>query len=274
MQPCPLCRAVHRTTLYRRTRSGDIHRCTACGFVYADPTGGTAGPGLPHCKDSIEVYELNAAHRLALLKTATGIAGGRLLDVGCFDGSFMLAAQKHGFAVEGVEPEAEPAATARSRGLTVQQTTFEQATFDGRFDVIALMHCLEHLPDPWAALERARDLIEPGGALLIELPNFDCLSRRVLGRRWRQFIHDHPQFFEPATLRRLLERAGFETRLIRPVGKIASLRLLADRVERYYSGAMGRALRRGFDAVGWTDRAISLNLGDIMLAVATPIPRA
>jgi 2-polyprenyl-3-methyl-5-hydroxy-6-metoxy-1,4-benzoquinol methylase len=274
MRPCPLCRAVHRTTLYRATRSGDVHRCTACGFVYADPTGESAGPRLPHCKDSVEVYELNAAHRLAVLKTITGIDRGRLLDVGCFDGSFMLAAQRLGFDVEGLEPEAEPAAEARARGLSVQQSTFEDADLRGPFDVVALIHSLEHLPDPWAALERARSLLSDRGALLIETPNFACLSRRLLGRRWRQFIHDHAQFFEPDSLRRLLERTGFAPRTIRTVGKIASLRLLADRVERYYSGAAGRVLHRGFDRLGWTDRTLALNLGDIMLAVATPVPRA
>lgn len=274
MNSCPLCHAVHRTTLYRGTRSGDIHRCTACGLVYADPTGEAAGPRLPHCKDAVEVYELNAAHRLTVLREATGIAGGALLDVGCFDGSFLLAAQARGFAGQGVEPEAAPAAAAREHGLAVQETTFAEARFTERFDVVTMIHSLEHMPDPWDTLARARDLLKPGGALLVELPNFACATRWLLGGRWRQFIHDHAVFFEPDTLRRLLDRTGFEVRLIRRVGKMASLRLVADRVERYYSAPAGRALRRAFERWRWSDRTLSLNLGDIMLAVATPRARS
>ncbi len=274
MNPCPLCRAVHRTTLYRGTRSGDIHRCTACGFVYADPTGQAAGPRLPHCKDAVEVYERNAAHRLDMLREVTGIAGGTLLDVGCFDGSFLLAAQARGFTGQGVEPEAAPAAVARERGLTVQETTFAAAYFAERFDVVTMIHSLEHMPDPWDTLARAHELLQPAGALLVELPNFACATRRLLGRRWRQFIHDHAAFFEPETLRRLLERTGYEVRLIRRVGKMASLRLLADRVERYYSAPVGRTLRQAFERRRWLDRTLSLDLGDIMLAVATPRARS
>lgn len=266
---CPLCRAVARTTLYRHTRSGDVHRCTACGMVYADPRGDGQGSGMPHCKDHPEAYRQNAAQRLSVLGRVTGVRGGKLLDVGCFDGSFALAAREMGFTVQGVESEAEPAAKAQARGVPTVPGRFEDVKISGPFDVVAMMHTLEHLEDPWAALARARDLLKPGGALLLELPNFDCRARRLTGRYWRQFIWDHFHFFEPASLRRLLVEGGFSVKLLQPAAKVASLRLLADRVERYYSRGLGKAIASALAKTGLSEKTISLRPGDIMLAVAT-----
>jgi SAM-dependent methyltransferase len=270
MNACPLCRAVHRVTLLCDTRSGDVHRCTACGMVYSDPRGRPDPVARPAVTDDPEAYLANARARFAALVRCTGLTGGRLLDVGCYDGAFLLAARQCGYEAIGVEPSAEGAAAARSRGLTVIETPFEQAALPGPFDVVSFVHSLEHFADPLDALRRARAVLAPGGAVLVEVPNFDTWSRRLLGRRWRQFIADHFHFFEPATLRRALERSGFTIRHLASVPKIASLALLTDRVERYYSAAVGASLRRTLERRGWADRQLSLNLGDIVFAVAVP----
>lgn len=274
MIPCPLCRAVHRVTLLRGTRSGDIHRCVACGFVYADPCG-RPDPSLPPAvTDQPAVYRVNARHRLGIAARTTGVAGGRLLDVGCYDGGFLLAARDLGFTVHGVEPSPEGAARARARDLPVTADRFEDAVFTEPFDIVTFIHSLEHFADPWVALARARECLRPQGALLVEVPNFDAWSRRLLGRRWRQYLADHDKFFEPASLRRCLAGTGFEIRFLQSVGKVASVGLLADRLGRYYSAALGRRLGETARRKGWTDRTFALNLGDILLAVAMPRAKA
>jgi SAM-dependent methyltransferase len=267
---CPLCRAVHRVTLVRGTRSGDVHRCTACGFVYSDPRGVPDPAAPPAVTDDPAAYLDNARHRLAFLAPQANVTGGRLLDVGCYDGAFLLAAQTLGFVAEGVEPDPRGASLARGRGLRVTETPFEQAQFAEPFQAVTFIHSLEHLPDPLAALAHARGLLAPGGALLIEVPNFDAWSRRLFGRRWRQYIADHFHFFEPATLSRCLDAAGFEVRAMTTAGKIASVRLLSDRIGRYYSPALGRAVAGSAARLGLAERRLALNLGDILLAVATP----
>lgn len=274
MIACPICRAVHRVNLLRGTRSGDLHRCTACGFVYADPRG-RPDPTLPPAfTDQPAVYRANARHRLGLAAGAAGVTAGRLLDVGCYDGGFLLAARELGYAVQGVEPAPAGAARARERGLPVLESRFEDAAFAEPFAIVTFIHSLEHFADPLAALRRARELLRPGGAVVVEVPNFDAWSRRLLGRRWRQYLADHDKFFEPATLRHCLTRAGFEIRFLRPVGKVASIGLLADRLGRYYSAGLGRRLGETAGRRGWTEKTITLNLGDILLAVAIPSVKA
>jgi SAM-dependent methyltransferase len=269
---CPICRAQARVPLHANTRSGDVHRCIACGFVYSDPRGPERPTDPPAVTDDPAAYLANARHRLGLLAKATGVTGGRLLDVGCYDGAFLLAANELGFAGQGVEPSPVGAAAARARGLEVTLGAFEDATFAEPFDVVTFVHSLEHFEDPLTALEQARAMLAPGGALLVEVPNFAALSRRVLGRRWRQFITDHFHFFEPATLRRCLDQAGFTTALLEPVGKLATYRLLSDRLGRYYSAPLGRTALALAKRTHRADRLVHLNLGDILLAVATPRP--
>ncbi|MDP8224073.1 MAG: class I SAM-dependent methyltransferase [Candidatus Lernaella stagnicola] len=266
---CPLCRAVHRVRLYRRTRSGDVHRCTACGFVYSAPRGTPDAEAPSAFTDNPEAYFENARHRMEVLARHTGVTSGRLLDVGCYDGPFMLAAQRLGFAVEGVEIDERGAAAARERGLEVVVGPFEEVDLHPPYDVVTFVHSLEHFEDPLAALTRAGDLLRPGGALLVEVPDFDAWSRRLLGRRWRQFIADHFHFFEPRTLRRCLEETGFADAHLQNVGKVATIGLLADRLGRYYQRGLGRVMTAAAGRWGLQNRRVSLDLGDILLAVAT-----
>jgi SAM-dependent methyltransferase len=272
MNACPLCRAVQRVTLVRGTRSGDVHRCVSCGFVYSDPRGAPDPGAPPAVVDDPAAYLANARDRLAVVARETGVSRGRLLDVGCYDGAFLLAAQTLGFAGRGVELDPLGAARARERGLDVLEGKFETAAFDAPFDVVTFIHSLEHFADPLAALVRAREWLVPAGALLVEVPNFGAWSRPLLGRRWRQFIADHDHFFEPFTLRRCLEDAGFVVRRLAPVGKSLSVRLLADRLGRYYHPRAGRALAQWAGRHGLADRRIRLNFGDILLAVAQSPP--
>lgn len=74
-----------------------------------------------------------------------------------------------------------------------------------------MWHVVEHLLNPPAALTRARELLAPGGLLLIELPNWNSIGRIARGSRWSQLRPpEHIDFFIPHSLRFALEQAGFQ----------------------------------------------------------------
>ena len=149
---------------------------------------------------------------------------GRVLDVGCGDGSASggwLAARCAEYVGLDVSPAAVEA--ARSRGLDARviddaaALPFEDESFDGAI----CTEVLEHLFDPLGALEEIRRVLRPGACVVVTVPNVAHWRYRVdlalFGRfnpradalsatePWRD---PHLRFFTRATLARMIERAG------------------------------------------------------------------
>ena len=132
-----------------------------------------------------------------------------LLDIGCGDGSFLLAARDAGWQVMGTELNPE---RARTVGLDVKES-IDQIHGNGRFDCITMWHTLEHMRDIPSLLARATLLLAPQGRLIIAVPDAGGLQARLFGPRW--FHADVPRHlfhFDAVALRSALTAAGFTIR--------------------------------------------------------------
>jgi SAM-dependent methyltransferase len=79
-----------------------------------------------------------------------------------------------------------------------------------RYRLILLASFLEHEIEPLPVLRRCRELLRDDGQVVVKVPNFACWNRRLRGARWCGFRWpDHVNYFTPATLRSMAERAGF-----------------------------------------------------------------
>lgn len=237
--PCPVCgdpgpaRTLFPASDLATDRPGvfAVARCGACGLAHTSPR-----PTLAVLHRYYEdVYSGAGADAMAAMQTGAGMrlvqqarfglvarmAGARLmspdarlLDIGCGYGAFLAVArqrcpaQLHGCDTDagslsgGVAP---PDADLRACAVD------DAGWADASFDVVTLYHCLEHLPDPVGALRTARRLLRPGGALVVEVPNFGALWRRVFGRFWFPLlVPQHLVHFERSTLRAALRRAGWD----------------------------------------------------------------
>jgi SAM-dependent methyltransferase len=137
---------------------------------------------------------------------------GRLLDVGSATGVFLNAMRQRGWDVYGVEPAKHAAEYARKRfNLQVQEKHLEEAEFDdGFFNVITMWDVLEHVSFPDQILEKAFRLLQPGGWLIMTLPNPDSCERRWFGKYWAGWdVPRHFHIFSRNTLARYLNEAGF-----------------------------------------------------------------
>jgi len=145
--------------------------------------------------------------RLRIVRCVAGSGRGkRLLDVGCGDGTFLLAARDAGWQVAGTELNPQP---ARSQGLDVRENLDELQGIEP-FDCITSWHSLEHLRDPRSALVAARKLLRPGGVLVVAVPNNDGFQARIFGRYWLHLdVPRHLFHFSRESLRRLCESSGF-----------------------------------------------------------------
>lgn len=164
---------------------------------------------------------MQRAEMLALLPAEVN----SLLDVGGGEGGFVetfLAARKG--VADLLEPS-EAALVAAARGLTVLRLRLGQGELPRRYGAVSMLDVLEHLEDPLAGLLAARQALEEGGYLLLSVPNIGhwrIVSELLAGRFDYAPVGilciTHLRFFTAASLRALLDEAGFRVELWRNVG--------------------------------------------------------
>lgn len=129
---------------------------------------------------------------------------GLLADVGCGNGGFLraFAERRPGWRLRGLEWGGRHCDAVLGIPGVEAFDPEGLAGLSGRHDAIALVHVLEHLPGPRTALAQLRECLEPGGVLLILVPDhtrnpFDLV------------IADHCTHFSAKSLERELRLAGF-----------------------------------------------------------------
>ncbi len=140
----------------------------------------------------------------------------RLLDVGSGYGDFLHTARQAGWQVHGFEFSEPVAEISRKKyGISVAVgEIFDLPAARNSFDVITIWHVLEHLRNPLAVLKRCRELLVPGGILVIEVPNLHFLARKSY--RFPLSMTLHLYHFSARTLPPLVERASFKVLECRP----------------------------------------------------------
>ena len=144
-------------------------------------------------------------------------ARARLLEIGVRDGSFGAAAARD-YEYVGIDPVGPAARAARARGLEVYCATLAGFVNTGPpFDAVAMFHVFENMADPHDALARLKDLLKPGGMLL--LTTFDTEGLMYLLTERKRMAHNfrtHRILYSRSALIELLEHSGFEIDSIGP----------------------------------------------------------
>lgn len=182
--------------------------------------------------DTVEEEQAQVAtslRDLAEVGRLTGETRGRLLDIGCWTGSLLVAAGELGWDAEGVDPSSWAVERATQRGVRACEASIDGIEQRGPYQVVTCCDVLEHLVDPGAALERIHALLEPGGVLFATVPDGGSLVARMLGRRWWSVLPMHVQYFTKTSLESLLRRRGFEVLVTHSHPKIFSRRYYAHR---------------------------------------------
>jgi 2-polyprenyl-3-methyl-5-hydroxy-6-metoxy-1,4-benzoquinol methylase len=207
-----------------------VVQCEQCGLIYQNPRP-TLDEMAAHYPPEYDPYvDVTASHetqswlyRQAIdygmtkrgrFVTRHHQAGGRLLDVGCAAGLFLRSMRKFdGWQVEGVEISEYAARIAHEQyGLKVHVGTLEAANFpDQSFAAVTIWDVLEHLHDPAETLAEIYRILEPGGVVVIRVPNMASWFARVFGRYWAGLdAPRHLYFYSPKTLAEALQQAGFQ----------------------------------------------------------------
>lgn len=269
---CPLCAAETQRPVTALADEAVVSRCLRCGLARGEhrPRAASSedhfrGLDADRYLRSVGATRLRSYDRL-LREVRAFQKDGTWLDVGCSYGWLLERVQQEGFHALGIEPSADAAEAARSRGVEVIEGLFPKAVPAGnRPRVISFMDVLEHLPGPVEALQSAREQLAPGGIVVVQVPDQACLlyqlaesmcratggkSSFALARLWLVgFDFPHRYYFTRATLQRAMQAAGLK-------------------VQRTYRTPIGSP-RDALDRVSYTETGkISLGARCVALAVA------
>jgi len=174
---------------------------------------GEAGDETAHARSA---REKTSVRRFTTLRKQIP-SRSRILEIGVRDGSFGAAASRE-YEYVGIDRAPAAARTARAKGLEVYCSTLSGFVNTGpAFDAITLFHVFENMPDPHDALARMKELLKPGGALL--LTTFDTegllylISERI---RMAHNFRTHLILYSRSALIELLEHSGFEIVSVAP----------------------------------------------------------
>lgn len=203
---CPACHSensIHRG----RKNAFQLLSCQKCGTVYTQEL-----PGSSNSQDYDDYYTDDN------LSTPEFI--DRRLEIGFGAGSFLHAAERAGWNVEGVEVSKTAEAHGSATGLKTFCGDLADARYeDGSFDVVIASELLEHVPNPQVMIREIARIVRPGGLFWATTPSARGVSARLLGNEWSVVSPpEHLHLFSEAGVRSLLLSEGFKSCEVRTEG--------------------------------------------------------
>ncbi len=210
-------------------------RCKHCGLVYLNPRPDvsefeTIYPPSYHAFDFSEkdfgvIYKirsrLEAKRLLSFCKDLPDDA--RILDVGCGDGFHLKLLKEYGrktWTLEGVDLDKRAVETAKKADLKVRLGSVEKLNLpEDAYDLTFMIQTIEHLEKPFEVLSAVKNVLKPGGKLVIVTDNTDALDFKVFKNGYWGGYHfpRHWNLFNQNSLAMLAAKADFETADIKTI---------------------------------------------------------
>lgn len=195
----------------------ELYQCDACGLLQLK------GAPVSYYREVIRSAAYSPEMRafreaqFADWSQRYGLAGRRVVEIGCGRGEYLLLLKEAGLDACGIEAGTASLRACRAAGLRATRgyLTRRSGMLPGApFDAFVSFNFLEHWPDPVGSLRALVRNLTDGGVGLVEVPNFDMILRQGL---FSEFIADHLLYFTEDTLCFVLRRAGFDVLTCRVV---------------------------------------------------------
>ena len=218
---CLVCTA---SPMLQSKRYAGLLVCDSCGFITADmhiteeEAEKLYGKDYFHGQEYSDytrdktIIQKNFSHRLKTLGRFIKDSHSNLLEIGCAYGFFLDLSKDLFKSVKGIDISAdavEYAVNVLKVNATAGDFTETEAT---AYDICCMWDTIEHLREPDRFIEKISAEISTGGLLAITTSDIGSFNARIRGKKWRQ-IHPptHLHYFSVKTLKRLLDRCGFDT---------------------------------------------------------------
>jgi 2-polyprenyl-3-methyl-5-hydroxy-6-metoxy-1,4-benzoquinol methylase len=197
--PCPNCKThselYFKSKDYNRRITDETfnhYRCPECELIFISPIPENLGDYYPDTyhfvPDSSEYLEKASGHERYKIEIVQRFAkAGHLLEIGPSYGCFTYLAKKTGFNVDAIEMNSRCCEFLRDVvGVNAinSDDPIQALRQAGPYDVIALWHVIEHLPNAWATLEAMCSRVRAGGYVVLAAPNPDAFQFHLMGHYW------------------------------------------------------------------------------------------
>jgi len=189
---CVLCQRPLRHT-GEDFAGKQIYRCRECDYIMTPAVAAENASELYDDPEYFDGWGCNlefdyqrfepAVHRqveqyLSFIKQYT--SGKTLLDIGTGSGLLPHLARDSGYEVEGTDLSQHVSETLPAKaGFAVHRGTIEEIKFERTYDIITMLHVLEHTSNPLSTMQRACEILNESGYLLVVVPNRRSFDTRI-----------------------------------------------------------------------------------------------
>lgn len=225
---CTVCNSSDISTYFTDMHGINIDICSDCGFQFMNPQ---------YSNDYLDEYYSQYSqgdaydywkeatfygHNFYLSLVEKYTRPGKLLDIGSGNGHLLEAAKSRGWSITGYDVDEESTQRVADRlNEKIYSGDFFSCEFEGDYDLISMHQVLEHLKEPNAYLDKVHELLKDDGHFFIAVPNIKSLANRFkrfmernnLRRKNIGKYYDtshHLSYFEPDTLKKMLDLHGFK----------------------------------------------------------------
>ena len=200
-------------------KSFRLVKCAKCGLIYLNPRSSEKdihkfypqeyyGTQFGIIGEKIDNYFVNRKiYGMEKFKQE-----GKLLDIGCGTGDFLLQVQKRSYDVCGIDVSPQACKVARKKRLIIYHDDLKKHHFPAKsFDIITLWHVFEHLYNPSDILKEIKRILKDDGTLIMETPNIDCFSFKIFkGYHFHLDSPRHLHHWTKHSMELILNKNGFK----------------------------------------------------------------
>lgn len=232
LSTCPVCNGsdVHeyiQTNDYSTSKENfTVFECKSCTHLFTNPrvTEEKVGPYydnpnyISHTDESTSFFgrvyqslrDINLGFKNKYVDRVTS-PGSLVLDYGCGTGQFVERLSKSGYQVEGVEINEG----ARAKASNFGKVSDSISEVSSGISTITMWHVMEHVYGPHDLLQEFKARLNPGGHVIIAVPNPDSYDAKYYKRWWAAWdVPIHVHHFRKRSMNALLEANGFELKRV------------------------------------------------------------
>lgn len=177
-----------------------LYKCSECQLLFKSPRPTTEQLNKLYERGNPLHWQYELIHRddwtVAVDWICSMFNSGSILDIGCWDGQFLLNFDKTRFQLFGIEINPKAREKAASKGVKIVCNNISELnTVSISCDVITAFDVIEHLDDPLKFLEIISHLTKKNGLIIIASGNTNAITWKIMKNKyWYCSIPEHISF--------------------------------------------------------------------------------